>query len=58
MVYGLDDKIKFGQYKGKAIRWIIQHDPDYAAWAYDEVAGFDLDEEAEAALDEAYFEGE
>lgn len=58
--YGLYDRLNFGKYKketvqgraiGKTIKQIIRDDPDYLLWLLDNVAGFSLDDEAEAALD-------
>lgn len=31
-----DDELTFGKHKGKSIYWILEHEPNYILWAYDE----------------------
>lgn len=43
----LDDKLQFGKYKNYlTIREIIEKDPDYIEWLFDNASTFDLDAEA------------
>lgn len=55
--YGLYNIMDFGKHYGSNIQTIIEQDPDYLAWCCDNVGGFRLTDEAEAALDEALLEG-
>lgn len=58
-IFKLEDKITFGKYSTKelpvvlTIQEIIDQDPDYIAWAVDEVKGFELDDKAFQVLDDA-----
>ena len=53
-IYKLDTVVNFGKkHNGETIREIIDDDPEWLAWAVDEIDWFELDDEAEAALDEA-----
>jgi hypothetical protein len=45
---GLNDKIRFGKWKGASIRAVISEDVKYIEWALANVAGFRIDEEAKA----------
>jgi hypothetical protein len=46
MEYGLYDKLDFGQYAGRTIKYVIDDDPDYIDWARDTIPGFELGEDA------------
>ena len=54
----LNDTLTFGKYKGDVIQDVIKDDPDYLAWACDEIEWFDLDEEAVEALEIALWNDE
>lgn len=49
----LTDSITFGKHKGEVIQEIIDDDPDYLAWAIDEIVWFELDDQACQALEQA-----
>lgn len=44
----LNDKIRFGKWKGYSVRGVISEDVKYIEWALENVAGFSIDEEAKA----------
>lgn len=46
MTYSLNDKMKFGKYKGLEILEIIEDHLNYMEWLLDEVKDFELDDEA------------
>ncbi len=50
-IYSLKAPLNFGKYKGDTVQEIINNDPDYLAWAIDEIEGFELDEEAELKME-------
>ena len=54
--FKLDTKLDFGKYKGLTVEEIIKKDPEYLGWAEDTIDWFELDSEAEAALDYAIYE--
>lgn len=56
MTYDLDTCLLFGKYKGYTIQEIIKKDPEYLAWAIDEIDGFELTNEADIVLDDAIYE--
>lgn len=49
--YGLYAVMDFGKWYGSQIQAIIEKDPDYLAWCLDNVAGFELDSEADYVLE-------
>lgn len=46
-VFGMDDVLTFGKYKGETVRQIAETDPRYLRWAFDNIDWFDLDEEVQ-----------
>ena len=54
ILFGLHDVIRFGKYKhdGLTIKEVIERDPEYIDWAVEEIAWFDLDDEAYQLLEE------
>lgn len=46
-----DSILTFGKYKGETVKSIIKDDPDYIAWACDEIEWFELDNEASLLLE-------
>ena len=54
--YGLYNMMDFGKWYGSHIQTIIDKDPDYLVWCVENVAGFELDDEAEYQLDGALLE--
>ena len=48
--FKLKDKLTFGKYKGQSVDEVIDNDPDYLAWAVEEIDWFKLDEEADKKL--------
>jgi hypothetical protein len=54
--FKLNDCLTFGKYKDYTVKEIIKDDPDYLAWALDEIDWFELDEEAEEKLDAVMLE--
>lgn len=51
----LEDKLDFGKYEGYTVKELIKKDPDYLAWACDNIDWFNLDQEAEWTLDYELF---
>lgn len=49
-VLGLDDEMPFGKHKGKQISDLLDDDPRYLLWAYNEIPDFALTDEAEHEL--------
>jgi hypothetical protein len=49
---GLDDRFRFGQYKGKPLWEVLEKDRRYVVWCIDEIPGFELDDEAWEAFGE------
>lgn len=45
-VYGLEDVITFGKYRGEHMNAIIRADPSYATWCLRNIEGFTLSTEA------------
>lgn len=45
---GLGDICEFGKYKSQIVKWkfVIDNDPSYIQWLFDNVDSFDLDNEA------------
>lgn len=37
-----DSVMRFGQYKGETVEYVMKFDPAYLLWALDHVDGFDL----------------
>ncbi len=52
-IYKLESLMNFGKYEGRTVKKIACQDPDYLAWAIDEIEGFELDEKAEEEMEEA-----
>ena len=48
----------FGQYEELTVEEVIKEDPDYLAWAADEITWFSLDQDAIDALDFELFDKE
>ena len=53
MIYRLNSLLSFGKHKGETIKTVIANDPTYLDWAIGEIQGFELDGDAEEALDKA-----
>lgn len=53
-IYSLSDKVTFGKYKGKTVRYMIDRNPKYAKWAYTNVSWFKLTKYAADYLKDAY----
>lgn len=56
-VYKIDTVINFGKHKGETVGKVLETDPEWLGWAEDTIDWFELDEEAEALLDEAVYAG-
>lgn len=54
----LTNTIKFGIHKGDTVAEVIKDDPDWLAWACDNIEWFELDQDAINALDFALMENE
>ncbi len=52
-VRGLQSVLTFGTYAGDTVVEVIKDAPDYIEWCIDNVEGFELDEEATDALNQA-----
>lgn len=50
-VYGLNDRLTFGKHKDKLVKMIIRNDPEYILWCLENIDGFELDVDAEDALE-------
>ncbi len=53
ITYKLETFLNFGRYKGYTIKEAIDDNPDYLAWAVDEIEWFKLDQEATTELETA-----
>jgi hypothetical protein len=49
----LTDALTFGKHKGETIQEVLDDAPDYLAWAIDEIDWFELDSQADQALEQA-----
>jgi len=47
----LNDRLTFGQHEGKLLRWVINHDPDYILWCEENIEWFEIDANAQDALE-------
>ena len=47
----LNDRLTFGKYKDKLLRWIITHDPEYILWCQENIEWFEIDVNAEEKLE-------
>lgn len=56
MIYTLKSELKFGKNNGQMIEEIIKGDPDWLAWACDNIEWVELDEDASEALEIALFD--
>jgi hypothetical protein len=50
---GLDDILNFGKYKNWTIQEVIDENPDYLAWAIDNIEWFNLDKTSNSRLEAA-----
>ena len=50
-VIGVDDELTFGKHKGKLLGEVIEHDPAWIKWAIENIATFEVSDEALAALE-------
>ena len=51
MIYKLKTELNFGKYEGITVEKAIETDPDWVAWAADNIDWFELDEDAIEYLD-------
>lgn len=49
-VWGLDEQLTFGKYKGRFVGDILREDPQYLVWAHDNISYFLLEDELYEAL--------
>lgn len=43
VLHDRDSVISFGKYKGQTVQEVMNDDPDYLIWAYENIVEFDLD---------------
>ena len=49
-IHTLKCEMSFGKYRGQVLEDIIKKDPNYVIWAIENTSFFDIDEKAEAVL--------
>ncbi len=54
-LFSLKSLMPFGKYTGRSVEDIISRDPNYVAWAIDNIGDFTLDEEAHIAYKQKRF---
>ena len=52
-IFGQDDKMTFGKYKGQLVRDVLSDNPGYLRWANENIEWFQLDEEVARLVGEA-----
>jgi hypothetical protein len=51
-ITSLDHVMRWGKYKGKSLRFLIEFDPQYILWAADKVEHFDIDHKLQEEIEE------
>lgn len=45
-----DERLGFGKYQGRKLKFVIKEDPDYVEWCLENVGHFMIDDEAQEML--------
>ena len=51
-LYGFNDELRFGKYKGKLVSEVLKEDPSYIRWALDNIPSFAVTLAVETHLDQ------
>ena len=54
MKYKLDTRLNFGKYCGETLKTILEDDPGYLVWCLENVEWFEVDQDLEDIIYEAY----
>ena len=54
-IFGLNSKLTFGKHQGKLVKDVIESNASYILWCIESIQWFELDEEADDALDDALY---
>ena len=52
-LYDFESSLDFGKYRNRLIKKILEEDPEYLLWAWDNISYFDCTERLKRAITEA-----